>query len=305
MSLAIPEVGREIRLEDWGTRKILTRLLGKVLRIDVNGTNGPGGQYGIPADNPFVGSGAGVREEIFAYGFRNPWRGSFDDGPGGTGRFFVADVGQGDVEEINLVEGGGNYGWRIREGVFDFDASVVPVPEVPTPPGLRDPIAQYLHPNTDTASLPGSESLTKVGLSVTGGVVYRGNDFPELSGKYIFADWSTGFREPNGTLLGLEETSPGHFEFFVLDVLGGNPIGEYIQAFGLDELGEAYVATKGTLAPSGLDANGLPSGRIYRIRVVPEPTAGLSAMIAAMLFCCGRFASCWPQSCHGYGEPAK
>ena len=84
-----------------GNSQDRTKLLGKVLRIDVDG-NGAG-QYGIPADNPFVGVGGGVREEIYAYGLRNPWRASFDDGPGGTGRMFIADVGQNAVEEVNLL----------------------------------------------------------------------------------------------------------------------------------------------------------------------------------------------------------
>ncbi|MCA9230605.1 MAG: hypothetical protein KDA57_08135, partial [Planctomycetales bacterium] len=103
---------------------------------------------------------------------------------------------------------------------------------------------------------------------------------------YFFADWSTGFAQPDGTLLGLEETSPGQFDLSILDVVGGNPIGEYIQAFGLDESGEVYVATKGTLAPSALNSSGLPSGMIYRLTVVPEPTSlGLSAA-ALFLLCC-------------------
>lgn len=264
-----------------GNSQDRTKLLGKVLRINVDGTNGPGGSYGIPSDNPFVGEGNGVREEIFAYGLRNPWRASFDDGPGGTNRFFVADVGQGDVEEINLVESGGNYGWRIREGEFDFDGTVSPNPDVP----LIDPIAQYGHPSSNNG-------LPTIGLSVTGGVVYRGTNHPELQGKYIFGDWSTGFGQPNGTLLGLEEISPGDFEFSILDVLGGNPIGEYIQAFGLDEHGEVYVATKNTLAPSALNPSGLPSGNIYRIAVIPEPGT------LTLLFLVASFAPGWRRAWH-------
>lgn len=264
-----------------GNSQDRTNLLGKVLRIDVDGSNGSGGQYGIPATNPFVGEGAGVREEIFAYGLRNPWRASFDDGPGGTNRLFVADVGQGDVEEINIIEAGGNYGWRILEGEFDFDNTVAPNPNVP----LLDPIVQYLHPNSDPNNFPSQDPLQQIGISVTGGVVYRGNEFPELQGKYIFGDWSTGFAQPDGTLLGLEETAPGQFELSVLDVVGGNPIGEYIQAFGLDESGEVYVATKSTLAVSDLGTNGLPSGKIYRVTVIPEPTAiTLCGLAVALLF---------------------
>ncbi|MEO2023034.1 MAG: PQQ-dependent sugar dehydrogenase [Pirellulaceae bacterium] len=256
-----------------GNAQDLTQLLGKVLRIDVDGNNGPGGQYGIPGDNPFVGEGGGVHEEIFAYGLRNPWRASFDNGPGGSGRLFVADVGQGDVEEVNLIESGGNYGWRIREGTFDFDPSVSPTPIVP----LIDPIAEYAHPGS-------ANGLLEVGLAVTGGVVYRGSDFPELQGAYLFADWSNGFSQPNGTLLGLEETTPGIFNLSPLEVVGGNPIGQFIQAFGLDESGEAYVATKGTLAPSVLDSvTGLPTGAIYRITVVPEPATSFLCLFSLLV----------------------
>jgi glucose/arabinose dehydrogenase len=256
-----------------GNAQDRTNLLGKALRIDVDGTNGPGGQYGIPASNPFVGQGNGVREEIFAYGLRNPWKAAFDDGPGGTGRLFVADVGQGAVEEVNIVEAGQNYGWRILEGTRDFDNTVAPNPVVP----LRDPIAEYAHPGV-------GNGLPEIGISVTGGVVYRGDDFPELQGKYVFGDWSRGFQSPSGTLLGLEETNPGEFDLEVLNVAGGNPLTEFIQAFGSDEAGEIYVATRRTLAPSALDPNtGLPTGSIYRITVVPEPAAGMLALVGAVI----------------------
>ncbi|MBX3434866.1 MAG: PQQ-dependent sugar dehydrogenase [Pirellulales bacterium] len=255
-----------------GNSQDRTKLLGKVLRIDVDGTNGPTGQYGIPADNPFVGVGGVVREEIFAYGLRNPWRAAFDDGPGGDHRFYVADVGQGAVEEVNIVQAGGNYGWRIKEGSLDFDPTVAPTPVVP----LVEPIAQY----TRAGIVNG---LPQIGISVTGGVVHRGAA-PALNGKYLFGDFSTAFAPANGTLLGLEETSPGTFALSVLDVVGGNPIGAYVLAFGLDELGEAYVATRTTLSASGLDpATNLPTGSIYRIVAVAEPTASILAATALAL----------------------
>ena len=219
-----------------GNSQDLSNLLGKILRVDPFGNDGPGGQYGIPTDNPFRDR-AGVRGEIYAYGLRNPWRAAFDDGPGGTGRFFIADVGQGDVEEVNLLERGANYGWRVKEGTFDFDPTSTP--DMTSP--LSDPIAQYAHPGS-------ANGLPEIGISVTGGVVHRGAD-AALNGTYLFGDWSTSFRSPSGTLLGLEEVTPGNFELEVLEVVGGNPLDEYILAFGLDELGEVYVATKRTLAP--------------------------------------------------------
>ncbi len=250
-----------------GNAQDRTNLLGKVLRIDPLGNSGPGGQYGIPNDNPLVGVGGGVREEIWAYGLRNPWRFSFDDGPGGTNRLFLADVGQGLIEEVNIIEKGGNYGWRIKEGTLDFDATTVPVPVVP----LIDPIAEYSRSGA-------ANSLEKIGVATVGGYVYRGSEFPSIIGDYIFADWSAGFSPGNGTLLGLEETSPGVFELSILNVLGGNPIGQYIQAMGEGEDGSIYVLAKDTLAASGL-SSGLPTGTIYKLVVVPEPaTAALLAL---------------------------
>ena len=257
-------------LDAFGNAQDRTNLLGKVLRIDVNGSNA--GQYGIPNDNPFVAAGGGVRQEIYAYGLRNPWRFSFDDGPGGTDRLFLADVGQGDVEEVNIITSGGNYGWRIREGAFDFAQAVgvVPNPVVP----LIDPIAQYSREGRLNA-------LPKIGLTVVGGYVYRGSEFPELIGKYVFADWSTAFGAGNGTLLGLEEGVGGDFTLSVLDVEGGNPIGLYITAIGEDESGELYVVAKSVLAPDADPDSGLPTAMIFKIAVVPEPASICVLVIGA------------------------
>ena len=245
-----------------GNAQDKTKIMGKILRLDPLGNNSPNGQYGIPSDNPFVGEGGGVRPEIWAYGLRNTWRFSFDDGPGGSGKLFAADVGQGSYEEINIIEKGGNYGWRIREGLHPFDATV-PDPGVP----LIDPINEYDHSQ---------------GLSVTGGYVYRGSDFPELTGKYIFGDWSTVFSEPgNGTLFGLEEVAPGVWQRTTLDVEGGNPIGLFITAFGEDEDGELYVVARSSLG-TGLNLQGQVGGAIFRITVVPEPGTATAMLLAAV-----------------------
>jgi len=153
-----------------------TRLLGSMLRIDVLGSSVtfPGNSYDIPADNPFVGNakcgpGANANDcpEAYAWGLRNPWRWTFD---AATGDLWLADVGQGAWEEVNLIERGGNYGWRCREGAHDFDTSGCGQ-------GLIDPITEY--PRSD-------------GNSITGGAVYRGNAIPELVGQYIFADYGSG-----------------------------------------------------------------------------------------------------------------
>ncbi|RRB13529.1 glucose sorbosone dehydrogenase [Larkinella knui] len=144
----------------------LKTFLGKIIRIDVNKTDK--GNYGIPADNPFVGN-ANAIPEIYAYGLRNPWRFSFDKQ---TGQLWVGDVGQNRLEEVDIIQKGGNYGWRLKEGQDCFD------PKNDCNQGkLIDPIHQY--PRGD-------------GISITGGVVYRGNNLPDLKGKYIYADYGTG-----------------------------------------------------------------------------------------------------------------
>lgn len=137
-------------------------LLGKILRIDVDGVNL------VPDDNPFVG--ADGADEIWAYGLRNPWRFSFDRM---TGRLFAADVGQNRLEEVNIIERGGNYGWRIMEGTDCFNPSNC------DPTGLILPIAEYSH---------GSNRI-----SITGGYVYRGSAYSSLYGKYVCADYAGDF----------------------------------------------------------------------------------------------------------------
>ncbi len=242
-----------------GNAQDLTRLLGKLLRIDPLGSNGPTGQYGIPAANPFVGAGGGVREEIFAYGLRNPWRASFDGGAGGTNRLFLADVGQNAVEEVNLITSGGNYGWRVREGSYAFDPTS---PISGTAP--IDPIAEYTHP-----SVVLSPPLPQLGTAIVGGFLYRGTAIPALVGKYVFGDYNTGTINSGttaGTILGIEEVSPGVWSSPVaLSVVGGNPVPTHLLALGRDEAGEIYLATEVAQGPRNDPNTGLPSGGIYQV----------------------------------------
>lgn len=142
-------------------------LLGKILRIDVNGTSG-NKNYLIPPDNPFAGNTQGWAEEVYAYGMRNPWRFSFDLA---TNKLWVADVGQNMWEEINIVEKGGNYGWKIMESFHCYSPSTGC-----DTTGLKLPIWEYAHNSAG-------------GYSITGGFVYRGNKNPKLYGKYIYADY--------------------------------------------------------------------------------------------------------------------
>ena len=147
-------------------------LLGTILRLDV--TDVPGGAaYAIPPDNPFVGV-EGAREEVWAYGFRNPWRFSFDELGDGQGRLWVADVGQNRWEEIDLVERGLNYGWNVMEGAHCFSSGL----NCDTA-GLQLPVIEYDHSD---------------GCSVTGGYVYRGQAIPSLVGSYLYGDFCSGRR---------------------------------------------------------------------------------------------------------------
>ncbi len=144
-------------------------LLATLLRIDVDN---PSGQmnYSIPADNPFAGNQEGYREEIYAYGLRNPWRFSFDTE---NDRLWTGDVGQNSFEEINIVEKGKNYGWKIMEGFHCFEPSTGCDQE-----GLELPIWEYDRSQGD--------------VSITGGFVYRGPTMQELEGLYVYADYVSG-----------------------------------------------------------------------------------------------------------------
>lgn len=144
-------------------------LLGKILRIDVNKSSGVMA-YGIPADNPYKGNKEGFREEVYAYGMRNPWRFSFDRV---TSKLWAGDVGQNEFEEIDVIEKGGNYGWRVMEAEKCYRTNIC------KNDGLKLPIWNYRQ-GSDTGS------------SITGGYVCRDKSLPGLAGKYIYGDFVTG-----------------------------------------------------------------------------------------------------------------
>ncbi|MEO6001122.1 MAG: PQQ-dependent sugar dehydrogenase [Chitinophagaceae bacterium] len=144
-------------------------LLGKILRIDVNKPSG-NLQYSVPIDNPFVGNNEGFREEIYAWGMRNPWRFNFDRQ---TGLLWAGDVGQNKIEEVDIIEKGGNYGWRLMEADECYKMQHCDTT------GLIKPIWSY-HQGGET------------GNSVTGGYVCRDKNLPDLLGKYIYGDYTTG-----------------------------------------------------------------------------------------------------------------
>jgi len=184
-------------------------LLGKMLRIDVDGTPAPGKAYAIPGDNPFAAGGGAP--EIYAWGLRNPWRWSFDRD---DSRLWVADVGQDTWEEVDLVTLGGNYGWRECEGAH-LRGSATPC----TNPAYTNPIAEYDHSQ---------------GCSITGGYVYRGQKIAGLAGVYLFGDFCSG------TIWGLREV-PGTAPVVQTAINSGLAVVSFAQ--GND--GELYVVDFG------------------------------------------------------------
>jgi uncharacterized repeat protein (TIGR03806 family) len=202
-------------------------LLGKILRIDVD----RGGLYAIPPGNPFARGGGAP--EVFAFGFRNPWRFTVDRM---TGELWAGDVGQGKFEEIDRVTSGGNYGWNVREGKHCYETEPCELP------GAIDPVIEYDHTQ---------------GISVTGGYVYRGAEIPELYGHYIYGDYGSGriwsFRAdestPSSKLLlesGLAISSfaeDPEGEVYVLDYAGGK-----VRKFALDN---AYSTIATELSKTG------------------------------------------------------
>lgn len=232
-----------------GNAQVLSNVLGKVLRIDVNGSDSANGRYGVPAGNPFNGI-TGLRE-IYAYGLRNPFAFSFDRS---NGDLYLADVGQNRVEEINRITAGGNYGWSVKEGTFWFDpalGAVVGFPTRPVPPGLIDPIAQYDHDD---------------GLAIIGGFVYRGSAFPALQGRYVFGDWGS-FGAPSGRLFYLDTGDV--IREFVLG-LNDRPLGHWVKGFGEGPDGELYVFASRQPGPAG------NTGIMFKIVPGPKPITILS-----------------------------
>ncbi len=230
-------------------------VLGAILRIDPLGSNSANGNYGIPADNPFVGM-AGYAEEIFAYGFRNPFRFSVDMA---TGDIYAGDVGQNDLEEVDVVVAGGNYGWNIKEGSFCFDTNgadrgfAFAQDPCPNDPGnLIEPVAEY---NT-------AESLEENidGRAVVGGFVYRGSAIPPLVGRYIFGDFSrfteTGVNNDGRLFFLNKKNIVGKngiktSKVFEFRIAGQDALGLSLLGFGQDSSGELYVLANEVGTPFG------------------------------------------------------
>jgi glucose/arabinose dehydrogenase len=224
-----------------GNAQDLSKLNGKLLRLDVDGK----APYAIPKDNP-LRSTDGARPEIYAYGFRNPWRLSWE--PGGAHRLLVSDVGYGRYEEVDVVRKGANYGWRIREGAHCLDVQQ-PLAETTDCPAtgaggepLVDPVVEYTH--------------KAVGVAVVGGYVYRGLAIQGLAGRYVFADFSgdpdNNLSAPRGSLL---VAMPGPadaatWDWRRLTVVDG-ALNRFVTGMGEDAAGELYVLTRRNLGPVG------------------------------------------------------
>ncbi|HVF73380.1 MAG TPA: PQQ-dependent sugar dehydrogenase [Chthoniobacterales bacterium] len=243
-----------------GNGQDTTNVLGKILRIDpLAPTAQPGsadpvsanGKYRIPASNPFVATG-GIPErvrEIFAYGFRNPFRFGFD---GVNDRLIVGDVGQNNVEELDIVEPGNNYGWNRKEGTFLFNPATGGVSADTAPdPALKDPVAQYSHED---------------GIAVLGGYFYRAGEVSALTGKYVFGDLAQSFVTPTGRLFYMDDLTSG----LIRELRLGNDersLGLFLKAFGTDGNGNVYVLASGNIGPSG------NTGRVLKIVAAPASPA--------------------------------
>jgi glucose/arabinose dehydrogenase len=267
-------------IEPGGNAQNMTTPLGKMIRIDplhpsvtmasLDDVSG-NGQYRIPDSNPF--SGPGQLREIYALGLRNPYRFAFDKL---NGQLILADVGQNNIEEINRITIGGNYGWAVKEGEWLFDRATGSIGSPPPgnhspglPAGLIDPISgpggslQYDHGD---------------GISITGGFVYRGSAIPELYGKYIFGDLAIrGGPRIDGRLFYADLDMGTIREFlmpqFVDDQL---PNSVTVHGFGEDGNGELYALV--TNSP----ANGT-GGVIYKFVAIPEPASlALASAVAAV-----------------------
>ncbi len=213
-------------------------VLGKILRIDPLGRKSANGGYSIPASNPFVGRPG--PDEIYARGLRNPYRMSFDSS---TGRLWVGDVGQNDIEEIDVVAKGGNYGWPVKEGTFLFDDgaclsdshSFVYKDSAGVPARYADPLAEYDH--VDGVGAPETR------VAIVGGLVYRGSKIAALKGRYVFGDYSA---EIGSVVAGHMFVLDSNHQVRELIAANRNPLALAVLGWLRDSQGEIYLLANGT-----------------------------------------------------------
>ncbi len=248
-------------IPDWYTtnaggnaQNIWANLMGKVLRIDVNS----GTPYSIPPDNPFVTS-TYAKKEIYAFGFRNPYRFSFD--MGGTHGLYLGDAGQSLYEEIDLVTKGGNYGWNVKEGplCFSTDSDLIVRPACPTVDSAGNPLVDPIIAMKNKANPDGMGTITVI----VGGNVYRGTTFPQWQGHYIFGSFSqggAGAAGATGELYVASSAGSGALSFDDLKPRDFSAnLGYYLKGFGQDLSGELYITVTGVQGPSGA------TGKVYKL----------------------------------------
>lgn len=226
-------------------------LFGNILRIDVN----RGNPYGIPSDNPFVGKPG--KDEIYAYGLRNPFRFSFDSK--GNNDLIAGDVGQLLYEEIDVIKKGANYGWNVKEGFICFNAasSLTPFPNCPVADNFGNPFTDPVIV-IDNFNNPAGGKAT----AIIGGNVYRGSDISHFKGQYIFGTFSQSPATTNGELFIAEPRSGGAWSYKEISLKSSpNDIGYLLKGMGEDEKGELYLTTSSVVGPSG------STGKVFKLVV--------------------------------------
>ncbi|HEX2717444.1 MAG TPA: PQQ-dependent sugar dehydrogenase [Gemmatimonadaceae bacterium] len=252
-------------VEDWyavnrggNGQDVEANLLGNILRIDVDGAR----PYAIPRDNPLVGKPG--RDELFAWGFRNPWRFSFDSK--GDHDLIVGDAGQNRWEEVSVAVNGGNYGWNVKEGRHCF-STATPNADLPSCPnavpannGTATPAGPLIDPVIEYRNLKQGAVNGGIGLVVVGGNVYRGSDVKPLKGLYVFGDWSDSFGgPPTGELFAATPGGPDWpFRKIVLATSPDGELHERVLGFGEDRHRELYLTTTSLSGPAGT------TGKVFR-----------------------------------------
>ena len=224
---------------------------GSILRIDIDN----GDPYAVPEDNPNISENF---PEIWAYGFRNPYRMAFD--MGGEQELFLGDAGQELWEEVSIVKAGGNYGWNVKEGTHCFSTSNPGTPDAITDCPEEDPLGNPLiDPIIEFKNIKHPEG--GLGSTIIGGVVYRGSILPAWDGRYIFGQWSINTTIRQGGLSVAAPSDQGFWTFEKVQIVDreNGDLGEFLLALGQDQQGEVYVLTSSSVGPSG------NTGNVYRI----------------------------------------
>jgi glucose/arabinose dehydrogenase len=250
-------------VEDWYTvntggnaQDIEANFLGKILCIDIDA----GDPYAIPPANPFVNKPG--RDEIFAIGFRNPYRMSFDKE--GTHQLIVSDAGEALWEEISVVTKGGNYGWNVREGLHCFSTAdnKKELPACPTEDKRGKPLLNPVIELNNWQNPAGGSATT-----IIGGYVYRGNDIQKWKDKYLFGTFSKSPASPNGELFlaDRQDGIQGSWTYKKVSLVSRpDDLGYFLKGFGQDDHGEIYITVSSSPGPQG------NTGKVYKLIATPD-----------------------------------